>query len=113
MTSRDLLIALYDILLRQLHLAKRAFGQRDLPAINQYLQKAQRILLHLDSTLEDQYEVSAHLHALYEYFIHVIVQANVKKDPAELEEIIPMLQELRQSFAVANKEQGKEGSHVL
>lgn len=103
MTSGDLLIALYDGLLKELNLAKSAFQRNNLAEINAGLQKAQRILRHLDATLDDQYEISKNLHALYDYFLDVVLRANLKKDPGGLEEIIPMITELRGAYHQADR----------
>ncbi|MEG0542392.1 MAG: flagellar export chaperone FliS, partial [Angelakisella sp.] len=77
--------------------------EKDISATNKSLQKTQRILNYLDSTLDMRYEVSGSLSTLYEFFIHQTVTANVRKDSALLTEIIPMVQELRDSFVQAEK----------
>ena len=104
MTPGDLLLALYDRIAKELTIAVISLEKNDITEINRSLQKAQLILKHLNDTLDHQYEVSASLSALYEYFIWVTVQANLKKDSKGLEEIIVMVQELRESFAKADKE---------
>ncbi|MBQ8569289.1 MAG: flagellar protein FliS, partial [Oscillospiraceae bacterium] len=43
------------------------------------------------------------LAALYQYFRERLVQANVKKDPEILKEILPMITDLRDAFFEANK----------
>lgn len=103
MTSGDLLIALFDGLLKELNRAVLAFQQKNLAEVNHGLQKAQVILRHLNSTLDDRYPISANLHALYDYFLNVTLQANLKKDPHGVEEIIPMITELRDTYYQADK----------
>ncbi|ODU57642.1 MAG: flagellar export chaperone FliS [Clostridium sp. SCN 57-10] len=103
MTSGDLLIALFDGLLKELNRALLAFQQKNLEEVNHGLQKAQAMLRHLNSTLDDRYPISANLHSLYDYFLNVTLQANLKKDPHGVEEIIPMITELRDAYYQADK----------
>ena len=77
--------------------------QKDYAQANDALQRAQRILRHLDATLDRQYEVSHGLSALYDYFIRRTVEANIRKEDAPIDEILPMVIELRDSFIQADR----------
>jgi len=103
MTSGDLLITLYDGLLKELVQAQNYFKQNDYADINRALKKVQLILGHLKSTLNFDYEISKNLAALYDYFIDVVRKANLKKDPTGLDEVTQMIAELRDAFYQANK----------
>lgn len=103
MTSGDLLISLYDELLKQLNLAKQSFAQNNMTEINKHLQKSQLIITHLNSTLNDQYEISKSLHSLYDYFMRTIIQSNIHKSTAELDDIISMINDLRNTYAEADR----------
>ena len=103
MTPGEMLNKLYDELIKQLSIAQLALEQQELEKVNVSLQKSQRILNYLRSTLNFQYEVSANLELLYEFFIHQIVNANIKKDASFIQEILPMVQELQQTFLQADK----------
>jgi len=103
MTSGDLLIALYDGLLKELSQAQNSFKHNNYTEINSSLKKAQLMLGHLKNTLNFDYEISNNLAALYDYFIEVIKKANLKKDPAGLEDVTQMIAELRDAFYQANK----------
>lgn len=104
MTPTDMLTALYDGLLKELSFASAAFEQSDYGKINDHLQRSQRILRHLQTSLDFQYEISQQLDSLYDYFIQVTVQANVKKDPAGLADVIQMIRELRDTYVQAEKQ---------
>ena len=41
---------------------------------------------------------------LYEYFNYQIIQANVRKNPETVNEILPMIEELKEAFAQADKQ---------
>lgn len=103
MTAGEMLTAVYDGLLKELTVAQAAFASKDMAAINQHLQKAQRILHYLINSLDRQYEISGQLSALYDYFLHVVVQANIKKDPANLESVMAMVRELRETYIQADR----------
>lgn len=103
MTPGNLLITLYDEVLKELSTAKVALESEDYNRTNKALQKSQRILNHLKATLNFDYSVSENLDALYDYFISRIIQANIKKDPAVLDEIIPMVSDLRDTYSQADR----------
>lgn len=103
MTTGDMLTALYDGILKQIAIAKAAFERNDIIEINTSLQKVQKILHHLQDSLDLQYEIAKNLDALYDYFIFLATQANVKKDPAGLDELSTMISELRQTYIEADK----------
>ena len=103
MTQGEMLTKLYDEVIKQMSGAKICLTEKDLGGVNNALQKAQRILFYLKSTLDFKYEISGNLDALYDFFIERIVQANLKKDAAMLDEIIPMIEDLRDTFVQADR----------
>lgn len=103
MTHGEMLVKLYDEVIRQLGSAIRSIEEKDIAATNKSLQKVQSILRYLDATLDMQYDVSGSLAALYEFFIHQTITANVSKETALLTDIIPMVQDLRDAFTQAEK----------
>lgn len=104
MTTGGILTTLYDAVLKELALARRAFGAADYTEVNRSLQKVQRILSHLRASLDFKYEVSQGLDALYDYFIQVAVQANIRKDPARLDELGDFIIELRDAYIQADRQ---------
>ena len=103
MTQGEMLTKLYDEVIKQMSGAKICLTEKDLSAVNNALQKAQRILFYLKSTLDFKYEISGNLDALYDFFIERTVQANLKKDAAMLDEIIPMIEDLRDTFVQSDR----------
>lgn len=103
MTQGEMLTALYDGLIKQLHMAKIAHESKNISAVNQSLQKSQAILIHLKQSLDMKYPISENLLALYDYFLEVIVQANIKKDISKLDEIATMIAELRDTYMQADR----------
>lgn len=103
MTPGEMLTRLYDELIKQLSAFKEYNSQKDYSHANDALQRAQKILRHLNATLDFKYEVSSGLSSLYDYFIRRTVEANLHKDDAPVDEILPMITELRDSFIQADR----------
>lgn len=107
MTPGELLLKLFDETIKQLSRAQQLLQgperEKQIGIVNESLQKAQRIITHLNKTLEMQYEISKNLEALYDFFNYKITQANIHKDAGPIEEILPMIKELRDAFAQADK----------
>lgn len=103
MTQGEMLTQLFDGSVKNLTAAVGFIEEKDYAAANTSLQKGQRIVNYLRQTLDHSYSVADGLEALYEYFGRVIIAANVRKETEELREIIPMLTELRDTFAAADK----------
>ena len=103
MTQGEMLTKLYDEVIKQMSGAKICLTEKDLSGVNNALQKAQRIVFSLKSTLDFKYEISGNLDALDDFFIERTVQANLKKDAAMLDEIIPMIEDLRDTFVQADR----------
>ena len=104
MTQGEMLNKLYEEAVKQLSFAEVYMKDKDYTKINDALQRAQRILNHLRATLNFDYEISNNLSALYEFFISKIIEANVKKKPEPIREILPMVKELQEAFAQADKQ---------
>ena len=103
MTPGEMLLKLYDEVITQLTAVRQFNEEKDYEKSNASLKKAQRIIRYLDQTLDPQYEISGSLSALYDYFIRRLVDANLHKDNAPIDEVLPMVAELRDTFAQADK----------
>jgi len=105
MTQTEMLTMLYDGILKEIYLVKKAFSRdpADIIEINRGLQKTHRILLYLKSSLDTEYDIANNLMSLYDYFDWIITQANMKKDPSGLDEVIDMIGQLKESYIQADK----------
>lgn len=103
MTQGEMLLKLYDEALKQLNTGVMQIDKNDIAARNKALQKAQRIITHLRMTLDFSVEISSNLDMLYDFFIYKITQSNLKNQKADIEDIIPMVSELREAFAAAER----------
>ena len=103
MTPAQLLIALYDKAITEINKAIIFIEDKDIPKAHNSIMRVIDIIDALDAHLKVKYEISDNLAALYQYFRERLVQANVKKDPEILKEILPMITELRNAFYEAGK----------
>lgn len=103
MTQGEMLVKLYEETVKQLSGAVIYIQEKDYVKANKALQKSQKIINHLKSTLNFKYEVSNNLAALYDFFIQRIVEANVKKSAAPITDVIPMIDDLRDAFGQAER----------
>ncbi len=109
MTPWEMLLKLYDEVITQLTAVRQFNEEKDYEKSNASLKKAQRIIRYLDQTLDPQYEISGSLSALYDYFIRRLVDANLHKDNAPIDEVLPMISDLRDTFAQADKNSRSAG----
>ncbi len=103
MTPADMLTALYDGLIKEFSLAVKGIEEKDFSAVNTHSQKSQKILRHLQNTLDMSIPISAELNSLYDYFLHVSIQSNVKKEIGDLPVVITMINDLRNTYIQADK----------
>jgi len=96
-----LLIMLYDGAIKFCHQAKRAMQNKQVEEAHVFVIKAEKILEEFMATLDMNYEVAHKLYALYEYMRRRLVEANVKKDTAIIDEVLDFLSDLRKTWAEA------------
>lgn len=99
MTQGEMVVRLYEEIINQLSKAKIYIENDDAKGTNDCTQKAQKILNHLLVTLDYKYEISNNLDNLYRFFIQRIIIANVKKETAILDEVLPLIIDLKDTFA--------------
>jgi flagellar protein FliS len=97
----ELVVMLYDGALRFLQMAADATRRRDLVSKREGMSRAMAILAELQSTLnlKDGGEVAQSLDRLYIYVNGRLIEANIKKDAAPIDEAIRLLRPLRDAWA--------------
>ncbi|WP_027719445.1 flagellar export chaperone FliS [Desulfovirgula thermocuniculi] len=79
-------------------------AQRDIPGAHEACLRAQDILLYLLETANTEMEVGRNLASLYDYMYRRLLEANVKKDRAILEEVAGFLEDLAHTWERALKQ---------
>lgn len=103
MTPGEMVVRLYEEVINQLNRGISFLEAGNLADANTALQKSQRIIKHLLSTLNFKYEASHGLSALYQFFNRRIMDGNIKKDTDPLKEILPLITDLKETFAKAER----------
>jgi flagellar protein FliS len=95
-----LIVMLYDGAIRFINEAAYAMQQRDYETQNTKLQRAQKILAELISSLDFDKggEVAENLFRLYTYMYNQLVEANINDSRDRLEHVVHLLSELREAW---------------
>ncbi len=103
MTPGELLLLLYDELVKRLTQAEISLNQEDYPTFEGAVDRSVDIIHYLDDTLDRQYPISAQLTRLYEYFCYELSRVKSGRNKTELQRVKRMAGELRESFRTAEK----------
>jgi flagellar protein FliS len=109
-TPEQLLIMLCDGAIRFTKLAIEGIKQKNHNQAHQNLIKVQDIIAEFTITLDPNSAVAEPLMRLYEYFIHRLTEANMKKEAEPAEEVLKHLLELKETWiqaALSVKQQAK------
>ena len=103
MTPGELLLLLYDELVKRLVRADLALGKKDYALFEASVDRCLDILRYLDDTLDMQYPISRNLNRLYDYFCYELNRVKAGRNKTELDRVKTMVGELRDSFREAHK----------
>ena len=109
MTPGELLLLLYDELVKRASLAAMTLEKGDYPVFEAAVDRCVDIINYLDETLDPRYPISQDLSRMYEYFTYQLGRIRIGRNKEELGHLRPMLAELRDTFHAAerNSAQGK------
>lgn len=103
MTPNELLLLLYDELVKNLMRCGLALDQKQYDLLEASADKSTEIIRYLDDTLDDRYPISQNLHKLYDYFGYQLARVKIGRNRKVLDEVQGMIGELRDSFRQAEK----------
>lgn len=103
MTPGELLLLLYDELVKRATMASIALDKENFPAFEAAIDRCTDIVNYLDETLDRKYPISQDLSRMYEYFTYQLGRVKIGRNKAELERLRPMLTEMRDAFHTAEK----------
>lgn len=103
MTQSELLLLLYDELVKRLTRAELAMGKEEYPLFEASVDRSMDIIRYLDDSLDRQYPISGDLSRLYEFFCYELNRVKAGRNQTELERVKTMVSELRDTFRVAQK----------
>lgn len=103
MGQNELLLLLYDELVKQLMRCDLAIGKQNYALLDDAADRSIAILRYLDDTLDMKYPISRELHRLYDFFSYEMNRVKLGRNKEELDKIRPMLTDLRDTFRTASK----------
>lgn len=98
-----ILLMVFDGAIAALLKAKALIDEKNIPDAHNQILKVQELVAELILALDFQYEISHNLAELYQYIMDRLIDANVKKDIAILDEVIVMLTEMRDMWQETSK----------
>ncbi len=105
----ELTLMLYEGAIKFCNIAIVAIEQSDVEKAHVNIIKAQKIVEYFRQTLDMKYEVSQDFERIYTYLEQRLLEANVKKDKAIMEEVTEHLRSMRDTWKEVmrlNKEKG-------
>ena len=105
----ELTLMLYEGAIKFCNIAVVAIEQKDIEKSHINIVKAQKIIDYFRQTLDMKYEVAKDFDRVYVYLERRLVEANMKKDVAILEEVLEHLRSMRDTWKEVmrlNKEKG-------
>ncbi len=102
MTKGELLLLLFDEAIKKLNQGKMLIEHNDYENANVVLEKTRKIFNHLIVTLDDKYQLSKELSDMYMFFNGEIVKASSMKSSQYIDGILPMVKDLRDTWAEAD-----------
>lgn len=108
MASKDqLLLMLVDGAVKYTKVARLAIEKKDIARAHKELIRVQDIFTELMVTLDTNSETTKNLYDLYDFTKRQLVRANMKKDVSIIDEVLPLIEEIRDMWhEVNNKSKG-------
>ena len=103
MTSGEMLLLLYDELIKRLARAQIALEDENYDLFNQSVQRSKEIVQYLNNTLNMNYKISYELRRMYDFFLFELSRLQAGRKVAVIQELKPLVAELRDAFKEANK----------
>jgi flagellar protein FliS len=100
-SPQELVLMLYNGGIKFCSLAKKAIQEKNFPEAHSYLIRAQDALTELQVGLNRDLDISRNLDLLYDFMKYRLVQANFKKDPVIIDEVIEFFIEFRDTWKQA------------
>lgn len=102
-TPEELTLMLYDGCLKFMKQANIFIEENNIEKAHKAIVKAQNIIEELNLTLKMEYPIAESLRPLYIFILERLYEANVKKDTEIIDEIYPLVKDLRDTWKQAMK----------
>jgi flagellar protein FliS len=103
MTAGEMLLLLYDEIGKRLMRAQIALEKENYKVFDESVQRCIEIVQYLRDTLDFKYEISQQLDRMYDFFLYELRRLSAGRNPQIIEDLHPLVKELREAFAEASK----------
>ena len=103
MTSGEMLILLYDEIIKRLKKAEILAKHSDFSNFEAEVKRAQEVVTYLNSSLDRRYEISAELTKFYNFFNYQMARLVAGRNLELIAEIVPLVEELRDAYKQADR----------
>ncbi|SDJ92851.1 flagellar export chaperone FliS [Natronincola ferrireducens] len=100
-SPENLTLLLYNGALKFINQGKIFIEQKNVQKSHEVILRAQDIIQELNITLDMKYDISQNLRTLYIYINERLIEANIQKNQAILDEVAGMVTELRDTWKEA------------
>ncbi len=94
----ELTLMLYDGAIKFCNIAIAAIEKHDVEKAHNNIMKTERIIIEFQTSLDHKYPVAKEFDRVYTYIISRLREANLKKDPEILEEVLKHLRTMRDTW---------------
>ena len=94
----ELTLMLYDGCIKFCNIALGALEKNDIQKANTNILKAEKIIMEFRSTLDFKYPVAQDFERVYDWIYRRMIEANIKKDTAILEDALRLVREMRDTW---------------
>lgn len=106
MTKSELLQLVYNELLKRLTRAELALDTNQMDVFEQSITRSREIVQYLMDTLNHNYPISRELNQMYQFFIYELSRINSSRKKEIIQELKPLVTDLRDAFLEAGKRCG-------
>ena len=103
MSKGEQLVTLLNEALKNLHYGSLMLKDKNYATAQKCTEKSKNIFSYLSSVLDWNYEVTNDLYQLYYFFNQQIIKAEVKRDAAVLDDLVPLVEKMRDTWEEAEK----------
>ncbi len=102
-SPEQFLLMLYEGAIKYARQAQKDMEERNVEAANNKLKKTEDIIseLMVSLNMDEGGEIAQNLYNLYDYMNRRLIQANIRKDPGLVDEVINLLTSLKESWEEA------------
>jgi len=104
LSQGEVLVKLFEECSKQLHMAQNANILKDYAKTTEAMNKAQEIIDTLSASLDMSFPISQQIKPLYTFVSQHLRQAGIRKDNEMIGEVLPIIQDLRDAFDIAQKQ---------